>query len=430
MNWQIIFYQASTKGGYLDGKIELPASPGSYRIVLTTNSVLGPDDELCQMIPEHCHVHPAMLQLLRIDERKKRARTKELVPTTKHWKLQLIVRDIENRRQIFLVNQEASEDDPNYEDLVYEYEEEEDKWVLLLGSTFLRKHIHIVVLIPKNDKRASDKEITVSKVINARVCDEEARKLIHQRYSGPSSFTIKEIKVNVEILDMKKSPEMIISRGLSGVIYDKSSKEKGSIDIKYVSKSSSCERGDREIMVVTVQKTKDVVPVFQLEDASGKRLEDKETYLTQPSSQDDFDDRVIRFKTPEQPHLDYILNNKLLFKLKLKRLDGNVESFSSVPFTYHKHNHDTIVSNGQCVLCSHDLIDGGNSTSTYPSGRTGPGIKRRKMLVTSPASAGARVTAPGDIVESDVQETVNLLVTGDDNVLRVLSTFDDLDENN
>lgn len=94
----LTFFQTVTKGGYLEGRILLPKEKGTYKIVLSTHSVFGEEDEL-RKHTMYGHVHPTMLHLVRKDG-KRRVINKEQTPTTHHWRMQLIIREHEGTRQV------------------------------------------------------------------------------------------------------------------------------------------------------------------------------------------------------------------------------------------------------------------------------------------------------------------------------------------
>ena len=86
----------STKGGYLEGGIQLPLQD-NIRVVLSTYSTVEP-----------YNVHPTMFHLVRKGEKgRTRAPQLETVPNPDHWQLELLVKEnynvfVKNRTRYML----------------------------------------------------------------------------------------------------------------------------------------------------------------------------------------------------------------------------------------------------------------------------------------------------------------------------------------
>ena len=88
----------SSKGGYLEGTIKLPATPKSLKVILSTCA--GDNDE----------IHPNILHLVRKDQNT-RLKEKETVPNWRHWQLQLLIRENGTGGRSVFVRNERSEQD-------------------------------------------------------------------------------------------------------------------------------------------------------------------------------------------------------------------------------------------------------------------------------------------------------------------------------
>ena len=69
-----------TKGGYLEGEIQLPPNYDNLRVILSTHPVKSDaDDSVYKKYPQYSQVHPTILHLIRKSDVGNRAREKEPV---------------------------------------------------------------------------------------------------------------------------------------------------------------------------------------------------------------------------------------------------------------------------------------------------------------------------------------------------------------
>ena len=356
--------ESETKGGYLEGSIRLPHFDDECTITLSTTCA----DLKNENVSEQHGFHPNMIHLVPWKLKGNgRDKNREAVPDISHWKLELLVRKIGGKSKLFVRNQ------PTDVDLSRSIPEEDylfdlpDHNKIILGGRG-RNNLKLVILRPKTNKRSSDTDISFGRILEQRIVDEEDRRVLTDKFDTNKSSAADEVKIRV---DFKTKGSM--TTVISDKIVDKTSKEQGSLDIKYVHPSVSCSMGKRTILVVSDQPAKGVIPVFQLFDESGERRQDQEHLLHQPSPENIFHDNqlITRFQSPAQPRLNEILQLNLMFHLRLTRETGP-DSNKSVEFRYTEHVQD------QCALCQVDVIDGVLHTSTQPA-HTGPGRKRRKI---------------------------------------------------
>ena len=367
----------------------MPENATTMKVVLSTFGQIEAEGVLLQKYPDLCNFHPNMLHLVRKDRvGKNRVREKEPVPNVDHWKLELIVREEEGGRSVFVKNV-VSERDVNRSkiiptDFLFKLE---DRSKIILGKN--KNNLNLVILIPKTDLRSASEDVSLGQVLDQRIPDAEARDLVRKHYAGKNSVNLKKMQIKVEVI----VDEETINTGVSTMIVDKSCKKEGSLDIKYVKPNISCVMGGCEVLVVTEHKfdPKSVEPRFQLFDEQGNRHESEEAHVSQPKIKDK-DDRTITFFTPEQ-NSAFVLPPYQL-RLILKRTNSEVTTPNGVIFCYKPHGDYNIMDQDTCVRCLLNAEVSPSSSSLPP--RTGPGVKRRRVsaAVSPPSSRSRGVETP------------------------------------
>lgn len=336
--------------------------------------------------------HPNMIHLLRKQEDgKDRIPTKEPVPNIDHWQLELMLKTEDESFNLYVVNKTSKKDENrNIEPTDLLFSVGPDK-VIKLGKE--KRNLHLTILHPKTEARAKGDEVSLDKIVKARIQD-QARAEAQKRFQGKNSKNLKKVQLRCEVFDLRT--DTLIDSAISEVIRDKQSKDYGSLELKEVRPRGSCCEGGGDIMVVTEHSVKKgtVVPVFQLFDAHGKRSEVEEKFeqfwLKQPQLEEpQDDDRIIKFLSPKQEN--YEMWSHLTLKLKLRRKDDSdiSESTSSCDFKYRPHNSFQFPildlhrgeSSFACVDCNFGFLDGGEtelSRAAIPQ-HSGPGLKRRIM---------------------------------------------------
>ena len=87
--------EGKTKGGYLEGSIELPKHKKDMKVILSTHpdhSGRGDPLYVYDKYPDYSHVHPTILHLIRKGKGGKRAREKEPTSNIHHWQLELHIK--------------------------------------------------------------------------------------------------------------------------------------------------------------------------------------------------------------------------------------------------------------------------------------------------------------------------------------------------
>lgn len=354
-------HSSISKGGYLEGHIKLPSLENCSEMKLRISTCAPVEDILGEF-------HPNMLHVARW-KGKDRDRGKETVPDPSHWMTDFIVRTEGNKRKLYINNSRGDNDHDRLvqdEDFLFEFQD-----TIHLGKG--NKKLSLIILHPKKDQRSSEADISLSKVLEKRIADDDQRKVIKEKYlkDGLSSVKLK-VEVLADLMSTASSPgHQWQTQCYSGVIVNKSDKTVGSLDIKYVKPSISCSRGNREMMIVTEQPAKDVTPVLQCHHL-GQRDRDAEKHLQQPDPRLVVIDNqyVTRFRAPAQPNIDKILNNGFTVKVFLQQKNGTY-SYSGHDIIYKAHN-----TASECSLCNVEEFDGLTQSSLLPS-KTAPGRKRR-----------------------------------------------------
>ena len=155
--------EGKTKGGYLNGIIELPKNiKRPYKLTLMT--LVDEDDkndseEFAES--DLGEAHPTMLHLVCKNENNRRVSEDECVPNAQHWCQKfLILGD-----QLIVINRRSGED----RDRAI-YSKETDKMFRLSEDRKLNLGkdvgmIHLVVMLPKQESRARGSSTTVKKLL-------------------------------------------------------------------------------------------------------------------------------------------------------------------------------------------------------------------------------------------------------------------------
>ena len=319
------------------------------------------------------------------------------MPNVHHWKLELFVRKNAAGKRSVIVKNKTSERDHGRmppippEDELFDLRDNK----LILGNG--RNNLNLTVIKPKTDKRAGAKDISLSKVIQSRVHDPEAQEVIRKIFektleTGTEPKSIVHLMVDI----FNANTNVRLCREKSPAILDLSSPTLAPPDMKEVKPRVSCQHGGREILIVTVHQIKNVVPIFQLFDAhSGEQILDNSIVelLIQPKTIPDKDQRTIKFRSPEQPHLKEFIQNNLVIKLTLQSTtEKGLESTDPVEFKYIPQ--DAYVLNGGCFLCQTSLIDGEPGAKSSLPPKTAPGVKRRRLSTKNSPPPGSQIVSP------------------------------------
>ena len=129
----------------------------------------------------------------------------------------------------------------------------------------------MIILIPKTEKRASNEDVSLNKLLKSRVDDPKALKLLIDTYTGKNSLNLKKVKVKVDVYSLET--DELLGSDISGAIFDTASKAHGAMDLHDATPLRSCADGGRKIvMIAEFGLAKDVEPRFQFYDSEGKRL--------------------------------------------------------------------------------------------------------------------------------------------------------------
>ena len=253
--------------------------------------------------------------------------------------------------------------------------------VLPIGKEY--GELNMIILIPKTEKRASEDDVSLNKLLKSRINDPEALKVLTDTYTGRNSLNLKKVKLKVEVYLLESG--QLLGNGISGAIFDTASKAHGAMDLHDATPLRSCADGGRKIvMIAEFGLAKDVEPRFQLYDSEGKRLKDQEeNLLNQPSNHPvktvSIMKETIVFITPNQPHAETIMKNRWTVKLVARRTSDGLVSKTKFNFDYVPHDFYS-----PCVFCAinPDKQDLGHATIAPMRDDARPGLKKRQMLGT------------------------------------------------
>ena len=186
--------------------------------------------------------HPAILHLVR-KEGKYRQFDKEPVPNIDMYQQEL---HIINKKAI-LINKRSGFDLEDGRNIAAE----DDLFILgddnclHLGSK--DTNLNLVVLKPKTDKRSTVDDVTLNKMIDHRISDENLKRRVSEYFSGKNAVNKTRIRIKVDVFAIETGEK--ISEGLSGSITDTNSKECGAMTIHDISALKSCQNGGRKIFM-------------------------------------------------------------------------------------------------------------------------------------------------------------------------------------
>ena len=253
--------------------------------------------------------------------------------------------------------------------------------VLPIGKEY--GELNMIILIPKTEKRASEDDVSLNKLLKSRINDPEALKVLTDTYTGRNSLNLKKVKLKVEVYLLESG--QLLGNGISGAIFDEASKAHGAMDLHDATPLRSCADGGRKIvMIAEFGLAKDVEPRFQLYDSEGKRLKDQEeNLLNQPSNHPvktvSIMKETIVFITPNQPHAETIMKNRWTVKLVARRTSDGLVSKTKFNFDYVPHDFYS-----PCVFCAinPDKQDLGHATIAPMRDVARPGLRKRQMSGT------------------------------------------------
>ena len=353
--------------------------------------------------PQFQEFHPCLLHLSRkAPHGKNRQKEKETVPNVHHSKLELFVRkNADGKRKVIVKNKTSQRDQgrvppiPPDDEL---FDLKDDK--LTLGNG--KDNLNLTIIKPKTDKRAGATDISLSQVIQTRVNVPEAQEVIRKLFEKTGTELKSRVHLLVEIFDAKTNAPLC--REKSPAILDVSSPTLAPPDMKEVKPRVSCQHGGREILIVTVHPIKNVVPIFQLYDApSGEQILDDSIVklLNQPKAIPDKDQRMIKFLSPEQPHLKELIQDNRVIKLALQSTtEKGLESTDPVEFKYQPQ--DAFLLDGACFLCQTSLMDGGPGVKSSLPPKTAPGAKRRRLSTRNSPPLGSQIVSSYPVLDLEL----------------------------
>jgi len=371
---------AHTKGGYLEGKIQLPRNSGDLRVVLTTvpASPLMLEEDVVTKHPTSVEVHPTILFVVRMGKGK-RMQEKEPVPNAQQWQQEFYIVNkcvrIKNRvSNADLVRYDKIPVLPEVDDICMLGED----MVLHLGKRSTQ--LNLVIIIPKTQERSATEDLSIKKIISDRISDPQATKSIIKYFRKKALIESKKVKLKVEIFSLTSN--LLLFSGFSATIFDKGSKHHQPLEFAYTFPLRSCSLGGRKVIMISESPIpKDVVPRFFLYNESGKRIEEKEFLLNQPSNSDVEEKQIcvmkesVIFITPQQPNTELIMKNRWSIKLAAVRLsdgnESNPQSFDYVPDDYYQ----------PCIFCelNPDNQEGKKATLPEPLEVSKTGKKKRTL---------------------------------------------------
>jgi len=363
-----------TKGGYLEGKLNLPKNCGNLKVVLSTvaNTPLSLDPELEKLYPQLKEIHPALLYVVRKGKGNRRMNDREPVPNHHHWRQEFHIID----RCVRIKNRISNADIKRY-DKIEPLPDMDD--IFMMGSDMVlnigkgSNELNLIILIPKTEARSFEDEVTINKIVADRISNPEAAESVLMNYTKKTSTNIKKLKIKVEIFSLETN--RLICSAYSVAISDNASKEHGAMDFQVVNPLRSCAKGGRKIYMLSEnQLAKDVEPRFLLYDGNGKHLLEMEHFVVQPADVTVLKETII-FISPPQPHIEMIMRNGWSIKLVGVRKSDGFQSTRKFPFNYVPEDfYDP------CIFCNFNS-DGYSSEVGLPEpiGPARPGVKKRKM---------------------------------------------------
>jgi hypothetical protein len=373
-------HQGRTKGGYLEGTVHLPKNVGNLRIILSTYS--DSPHQLGSGFENLMNVHPTLIHVVRKGPGNRRLNDREPVPNLQHWQQELLLVD----GYVFIRNKASAVDESRYPDI--KRIRDEDK-LFPIGAEMTIKlgkgigELNSIILMPKTEKRSSPEDVSLKKLLESRAKDPDVVKLLMGAYTGRHSINLHKLRLRVEIYGLKTG--VLITSGVSGVIFDTASKIHGAMDLSDATPLRSCSQGGRKVVLMSeFGLARDVEPYFQLYSATGDRLTNEEVeYLAQPRDQPgktvSVSKETIVFITPPQEHAELILQNQWEVKLVAKRKSDGL--FSKTKFLFEIVPHDYYTT---CIFChlDPDKRMEGRASLAPKRDHARPGLRKRRMSET------------------------------------------------
>jgi len=373
-----------TKGGYLEGKIQLPRDVGNLRVLISTHPETPHQFKEAQIEenPNSLGIHPTLIHVVRKGKGNRRFNDKEPVPNIHHWQQEFVIIN----KNVFIRNKTSEMDEPRYDKIERIEPEDEmfpiqDDFILPIGKEF--GELNMIILIPKTEKRASHDDVCLSKLLKSRVKDPLALKFLTDTYTGKNSLNLKKVKLRVDVFSLESN--IFIGSSISGPIFDTASKAHGAMDLHDATPLRSCAMGGRKIvMIAEFGLAKDVEPRFQLYNSEGKRLkEEEEKVLMQPNIQQGKSVSIMKetivFITPHQPNAEMILENQWRVKLVARRSSDGLVSKTKFDFDIVPHDFYST-----CIFCEIDPDKQALGQATIAPMRdvARPGLRKRQMSGT------------------------------------------------
>ena len=389
---------AQTKGGYIQGRISLPAASshggGPLKMSLETYPVDGVPDIIKD-------VQPLILHFVKLGKGR-REQDKEPVPNNHHWKLDFLIEKdgkvyIENRTSELDVNYDGSKRSVPAKDLIGMVH---DGNIMLGGK---RGQLSFVILTPKQDaraKEASAEEATVGRVLRDRMDRKNQRLLEKMIKEFKVAMYMKRVRLRVKFY--KETSPGKWTEFWSDIsetqIIDIGSKDIGALELHDVHPLKSCSKGGRKItMMSEYDLAENTIPIFQVW-KDGVHRKDLDKFLIQPSfTNGRTGERAmyirkssITFLTPNQPLL-HDLGHEAVIKLTLKRGGDGQLSNNAFDFGYDHHP-----STSECPYCDMHIDSSERATIQKPSERARPGTKKKQMKSIKTVSSSSRAISPTD----------------------------------
>jgi len=358
---------AHTKGGYMDGVIQIPNVRGKLKMVIQTY----PAEDVPDLVST---IHPCLLHVVQI-VKGRRDQESEPVPTYYHWKQEFEIED----GQVFVINKMSELDVKNDGYTPRDVPRKVFVTTVQGNSVVLgkkREQLNLILLQPKQQARAKANEATITKVLADRLglyVGQEKVELHENFFKKEHARNLKRIRLKVDFYDESGfhcgeaiSPQTIIDTG---------NKEIGSMDLYDVTPRKSCIRGGRKIIMVSEYTlAKGVRPIYQVTNKFGEHMPYLDKYLAQPD-QFVIKNQTIIFLTPPQKHLQELENNLRNFSIKLlaKREGDGYTSNREFEFKYLDHKDNS------CPYC--DLKIDTDEVVQIEAGiaKPKPGTKKRKI---------------------------------------------------
>ena len=362
-----------TKGGYLQGHLQLPRVAAPLRLLLSTSPAEPP------AAPHLAGAHPALLHVVRKGRGNRRDQDKEPVPNKLHWQQEFLVRGgrltIRNKTSVLdsaRCARSGMAPIPATDDMLAVRDD------MRIGLGREAGQLKLIILSPKTEKRASGEEVSLTTILATRLEPDQVPQAV-QLYTGRNSANLKRVRLRLEVF--REDTGELLGAASSLPISDTASKAHGALDLRDATPLLSCARGGRKVVLVSeFSLAADVEPRFQLLGADGARAAAAEEALVrQPGEQAARTVEVLRetivFLTPEQPHAERLLAEGWRLELVARRRSDGRVSRARFPFHYLPHDYYK-----PCPFCELG-VDGLEEPAALapPRVQTRPGLRKRKM---------------------------------------------------